>query len=375
MMGKSFKHLFLSAFLLSALPAHAEPRGLDVWCKGPISALAGKASRHALQKLDMRSGEPILVLTNAGYVKVNDLDSSVALDAIAEVTGSSPGQGNLLSIHDALHQPLYFFYFSPSSGNAFYAEVNPRGIPEGTFLPPGGPEEMNGLFRRTDFKNIGRAQIFAHPERFEEDLRSGLFGNHGRALIGIAHLWMQKPPMEILRAVQFHDHVCPGVLSGYYISRFLATRFALGKGERYFIVAVPPYCKDDAFQAILNLTVGKRAMAAMLLSEEDKARLAPEARSAAGFFFRYDPIVKKGNGALIGFDWDRLNRDSGIDPGESFPLRKTLRIVQWMLDSREQYEKYVYFIRQFDLPPGGHPSDFGRVGINPFKNLGLWNQP
>jgi hypothetical protein len=43
-----------------------------------------------------------------------------------------------------------------------------------------------------------------------------------------------------------------------------------------------------------------------------------------------------------------------------------------MVDQRDQYGRYVYFLKTFDLPPGEVPQDYCRMGINPWEKLGLW---
>lgn len=365
--------LIICGVFLFGLPVQAGPQRILSPMQDPIYALGREVAHHALQKLAKPKGENLLVLTNAGYVKVNDADTSIALDAITEVTGCSAGKGNLLTVQAATGQPLYFFFFAPSNGNAFYAELEPKPVFGPNRFRAGLSEGRDRLFKRVDWRNIGRAEIFANPERIEKDIQSGLFGNRGNALIGIAHLWMQDPPpLELIRTVQFHDHVCPGVLSGYYISRFLSSQFPLGPEQRYFFIASPSYCKDDALQIIFNQTVGKRGMAAMFLSPEDRACLPPEAQEAAGIFFRYDPKSRKGNGAVIGFAWDRLREDTGLQRENRFPFLDSLKQILWMIERREQFERYVYFIKTFDLPPGEVPQEYGRVGVNPWEKLGLW---
>jgi hypothetical protein len=115
-------------------------------------------------------------------------------------------------------------------------------------------------------------------------------------------------------------------------------------------------------------------MAVLPLSEEDQASLLPEARDAAGIFFRYDPNTGKGNGAVIGFAWQRLRQDSGSGKDKRFPFLASLEQIRWMVDQREQYGRYVYFLKTFDLPPGEVPQNYARPGVNPWEKLGLWDK-
>jgi hypothetical protein len=111
-------------------------------------------------------------------------------------------------------------------------------------------------------------------------------------------------------------------------------------------------------------------MAAIFLSAEDQANLLPEARDAAGIFFRYDPKTGMGNGAVIGFAWDRLRQDSGAGKDKRVPFLDSLKQMLWLLDRRDPDDRYVYFIETFELPPDGVSQDYSRAGINPWEKLG-----
>jgi formylmethanofuran dehydrogenase subunit E-like metal-binding protein len=376
------RRLLLSHFLLAgwlllfSLSARGENLPMNPQEENPLYALAWKASQQAVEKLGRGKEGNLLALTNAGYVKVGGMESSIALEAITDVTGCSPGKGNLLAIHSALDQPLYFFFFSRKSGDSYYAET------DGAAIRADGKasfqeilsQDPSRLFRHSVFKNISLARLFSDPEETEKEIKKRDYGRNWASLAVFSHLWAKDPPGELIRAAQFHDHICPGGLSGTYIARFLSSGFTLAGEQRYFFIASPSYCKDDALQVIFNQTVGKNGMAVVFLSAEDQARLLPEARDAAGIFFRYDPKTGKGNGAVIGFAWDRLRQDSGAGKNKRFPFLESLNQVLWMVDQRDQFDRYVYFIKTFDLPPGEVPQNYARPGVNPWEKLGLWDK-
>ncbi len=366
-----------SWFLLFSFPAWGENRPLNHWEENPTYALAWKASQMAVEKLGRGRNGTLLTLTNAGYTKLDGLDSTPAFEAITEVTGCSPGKGNLWAIHSSWDQPLYFFFFNRRSGDSFFVEAEEwafRAIRKPTFKDIVS-QENNRLFKRSVFKNINQAARWADPEGMEKEINTHARGRLWASQAALAHLWTVDPPAELVRAVQFHDHICPGVLSGYYISRFLAAKFPLEPGQRYFFIASPAYCKDDALQVIFNQTVGKRGMALLLLSADDQAGLLPEAREAVGIFFRYDPkTAGKGKGAVIGFAWDRLRQDSGSGKEKRFPFLNSLEQIRWMVAQRENYERYVSFLKSFDLRSGEVPQDYARPGVNPYEKLGLWKK-
>ncbi|MBM4332706.1 MAG: hypothetical protein FJ117_16095 [Deltaproteobacteria bacterium] len=362
--------------LLFSHSARGENRPMNPWEENPHYALAWKASQQAVEKLGRGKDGTLLVLTNAGYAKAGGLDSTAALEAITEVTGCSPGKGNLWVIHSALDQPLYFFFFSRRSGDSFYAETDEAAIrADGkSSFQEILSRETSRLFRHAVLKNISLANLSSAPEETEREIKKRAHGRNWASLAALAHLWILDLPVELVRAVQFHDHICPGVLSGYYLARFLSAQFPLTGDQRYFFIASPSYCKDDALQVLFNQTVGKRGMAVLPLSGEDQAGLLPEARDAAGIFFRYDPKTGKGKGAVIGFAWGRLRQDSGPGKDKLFPFLDSLKQILWMVDRRNQYDRYVYFIKTFDLLPGEVPQSYIRAGINPWEKLGLWDK-
>ncbi len=334
--------------------------------------IARKVAQEAVKKLGQGHDRSLLVLTNAGYAPGNNIDTSLALEAIRQITGCAQEKKDLIVINSAIDQPLYFFFFNRQSGESFYAQSRAESIlakPLGEILPA----ELSQLFPYMLWQNISLNKIIFATEEMEDLIKNKPFGRKWGTLINFAHLWAKDPPSTLIRIAQFHDHICPGVLSGYYIARFLMAKFPRREEERYFFLSSPPYCKDDALQIIFNQTVGKKGMAAMFLAEEDRALLLPEAREAAGIFFRYDPQNNRGQGAVLGFAWSKLLQDCKIrDQKVSF--LNSLKQILFMIDQRDEYARYVYFIKIFDLPPGESPHNYARVGVNPWQKLGLWSK-
>jgi len=68
-------------------------------------------------------------------------------------------------------------------------------------------------------------------------------------------------PPDLRQAVDFHGHLCPGLLIGYRAA--MAARRALGLGtersadEELVVVVENDSCSVDAFQALLGATFGK----------------------------------------------------------------------------------------------------------------------
>lgn len=334
--------------------------------------LGRRVAQEAIKKLGPDYHGHLLTLTNAGIVKANGRDTSLALEGIRQIAASSGERKNLLVINSAIDQPLFFFFFHKDTGGSLFAQVETQAV---TSIPVGEilSRDLSKLFQYLIFKNIKLSRLISEAEETESIISQQPYGRKWASLISLAHFWAKDPPSELIRIAQFHDHICPGVLSGFYISRFLRHKFPLQEKQRNFFLSIPPYCKDDALQIIFNQTVGKKGMAAMFLAEEDRALLLPEARETVGIFFRYDPQTFRGQGAVLGFAWSKLRQDCKIT-GPPISFLNSLKQVLFMTEQRDEYARYVYFIKIFDLPPGESPQNYARVGANPWQKLGLWNK-
>jgi formylmethanofuran dehydrogenase subunit E len=65
------------------------------------------------------------------------------------------------------------------------------------------------------------------------------------------------PPLE--RAIQFHGHICPGLLMGGRVAEVAQKHLGLGQdiAEELLAVVAPNSCGVDAIQSILGCTFGK----------------------------------------------------------------------------------------------------------------------
>lgn len=70
---------------------------------------------------------------------------------------------------------------------------------------------------------------------------------------------MQTLPADLRRAVDFHGHLCPGLLIGYRAVKALQARMNIDRAEDEELVAIVENdsCSVDAFQALLSTTLGK----------------------------------------------------------------------------------------------------------------------
>lgn len=66
-------------------------------------------------------------------------------------------------------------------------------------------------------------------------------------------------PADLRQAIDFHGHLCPGLLIGYRAAKAAAAALGLGRSQDEELVAVVENnsCSVDALQALLGTTFGK----------------------------------------------------------------------------------------------------------------------
>lgn len=66
-------------------------------------------------------------------------------------------------------------------------------------------------------------------------------------------------PQDLQRAVDFHGHICPGLLIGYRAAKVAARALEAGSSgdEELVLIAENDSCSVDAFQVLLSTTFGK----------------------------------------------------------------------------------------------------------------------
>jgi len=86
--------------------------------------IGSESASYAMKKLQKPQAGKILVITNAGFVRIDGIESPPALDAVSKITGASIGSGSLISLHSAPQRPLFFFFYNPNKGDSLYLEFS-----------------------------------------------------------------------------------------------------------------------------------------------------------------------------------------------------------------------------------------------------------
>jgi formylmethanofuran dehydrogenase subunit E-like metal-binding protein len=367
---------FTFIFFIPSISLSASIKEYRVW-KALGARVAWESSRLTGQRLG--TGDPI-ALTNAGYAEIDGHSTQGCMDGLTWRLGVTRGSNTLLEIHSCYDKALWFFIYYKKSGVGVYLEVNPEVIPglinnakkhkfsriakNNLHIP------ASQLFIRTAVENIKAEHLFANAEEYNEKFANKIFGGNEFRIVTIANAVAAGAPAYAIRSFEFHDHYCPGVLSGILMANYIKECFPLQSPDnKYFVLTVNPWCKEDALMVLLNTTPGKKGYAISYPNEEDMIKWKEEAKNAATIIFRQDG-AKEWEGRLLGFSFDEAN-DMHDFPDYGSSLLNKLYSALWYLDYLDQPELFVSIIKEFELAEGEDPKAWARPGINPLEKLDM----
>ena len=368
---------FTLIFLIPSISLSASIKEYRIW-KAIGARVAWEASRLTGHRFG--TGNPI-ALTNAGYAEIEGYSTQGCMDGLTRRLGVTRGSNTLLEIHSRYDKPLWFFIYYKKSGVGVYLEVNPEAIPglvnkadKHGFSQIAGNKlriPASQLFTRTAVEKIQAEHLFANAEEYNEKFANKIFGGNEFRIVTIANAVAAGAPAYAIRAFEFHDHFCPGVLSGILMVNYIKEYFPLhSPGDNYFVLTVKPWCKEDALIVLLNTTPGKKGYAISYPSEEDIAQWKEGAKNAATIIFRQDGATKKWEGRLLGFSFDKANEMHEF-PDYGSSLLNKLYSDLWYLDYFDQPELFVSVIKEFELAEGEDPKAWARPGVNPLEKLDM----
>lgn len=297
--------------------------------------------QESLASLALPKGDRnLLLLTNAPYVRVNGEIALDLLDTAQEASGCKVGKGNLLFFQRPQDHPPRLLFMSRLDGKTVILSFEGgRWLSETVFLD--------------------RATI--ETSSFWEKAKALKAGKDIATLAAIAAVWANDGPYDFLKSAELHDHICPGLTSGYLLAHYIQNNLPLGEGERYLIIAAPVWCKEDALQIILGTTPGKKGMVVMNLSDEQKAAI-PFA-NPAGIVVVYDSRKQSGKGYALTFDFDKLR---ALAPPDSPKATTVLAAI----GSLGKPERFVDIAARFDVDQRLYDS-MTQAGANPYHEAGL----
>jgi formylmethanofuran dehydrogenase subunit E-like metal-binding protein len=312
-----------------------------ILCGAVSAATLSQETSQAMNTLDLSKGSAnLLVLTNVPYVKVNNACALPYLKQVQDVTGCSVGKGNLLFFQRSQNHPLRIMLFKKTTGDAVIISLkNQKPITEKLNLGARAISEPS-FWKTTKALNTSK-DIFT--------------------LATIANMWAKGAPYDFLKSAELHNHICPGVTSGYLLAHYILNKYPLQNGERYTVVSCPVWCKEDALQVVLDCTPGKKRMVVKPLTQEQQDRIS--VKNPAGMVLIWDDKNKTGKGMVLSFDFDRLRR---LAPKDASKAVMVLAAVDYL----DRPDQFVSEAARFELNQAVY-EDIVNAGTNPYAVVGL----
>lgn len=318
--------------------------------------------KDGMQGLGIEKGSPdLLALTNATYVKVNGKTSEGYVDMIQEITGCSMGKGNLLFFHRPITYPLKVVLFRKDTKDAVVITY--------------------------DGKKTGKINLnidgdkATEPDGWQQIQKKIGSLSDTFSVVTIANAWAKSAPYDFLKVCEFHNHLCPGVSTGYQIVQLILESYPLKKGEKYVWIACPPWCKDDAIQILLDLTPGKRSLFVKNLTPDQKKAVSGEKPNdnIAGILVIWNNKAKKGKAVAFRYDWGKACQVSGVEKkdfkpkgGKNNPVFWTTRVkCNWgLMPYLDKPGDFVTVVKEVEVSPQMY-TKMTSAGVNPYEVIGL----
>jgi len=206
----------------------------------------------------------LLVLTSAGYARLNGQDTSPVWDGIYDVLGSRLSRTTLLPVHSALWSQLWFTFIVKAGSYNSSILGKTGGFGKFTF----NITEVDDMLlavqliynSTTGFTVIndtmGPVYDIGAGWNHTNPTVSRVFKNWN-GVVTIANAWSYEPPFDMLMVYLFHNHVCPGVSPSYLIADYIYENYPRGENEKYIYITATDYCKDDGLLLLLGVSPGQ----------------------------------------------------------------------------------------------------------------------
>ncbi|PKL60859.1 MAG: hypothetical protein CVV33_00510 [Methanomicrobiales archaeon HGW-Methanomicrobiales-4] len=333
--------------------------------------LGSRAAAVGMDLLKFNAGdENILALTNAGHAIIKGETTERALSGITDVSGLRTGDGNLFQVNRPDWKPLWFYFFNKETGLATYMELD-------TATYAMSEEERAALPADKAFSQVSLIMVdldtmLARPVDGNVTFAKKKLGGNEFSLIGLSNVWAAGASYDFMNAAAFHDHLCPGVTSGYMIIKYVEKNLPITNGsETYVDIGSPNWCKEDAFQMFWDSTPGKNGMFVMALSPEDEEALKKKyGIRPAGIIIRWNDISKTGKGLALGFDFDTMSEEIGVAnwTGPSWAPKLVQDIG--MMPYVDKPESAIKTLKEFPVDEATL-TKMKTAGNNPYKILGM----
>jgi formylmethanofuran dehydrogenase subunit E-like metal-binding protein len=355
---------FAWCLLSGILGGQAMAAGSDYTFAFDLGRYVAVQAASALDE-NWKAGECI-VMSNAGYARPGGRSTQGCMDGVAEITRSSIGRSTLITLQSRFDQPLWFAFYDRSSGRCAYFELEAE--PAGKALA--GLQDLDkNLLSRSDIARINAEFLFAQPEAFQAKSRQGVFGQNVFRVVTVANAADQDCPNHALKAMQVHDHYCPGVTSGIILATYVQENILKDSSQtKCFVLSLNPWCKEDALTTLLNATPGKRAYGVLYPTKEEVTSWPDPMNQVDTVVFTQEEGEKKWHGWLLGFDFDQARQMQDLPEFDSVVIDK-LAADLWFLDRLDRPEQFVVVHKKVELGAGLSPQELLQPGSNPVQIL------
>ena len=358
-----------------------------------LNLVGFKAADRAMKELKFEKGDlNILALTDAGYIaEIGEYTTEKALDGVIVTAGASRGKGNLVNVHKPYNSPLWFAFFDKKSKDCVYLELKSEVLKTYLDREKAGRDAAlrdfmklkdDEVFTKIARENIDADKLLGNPEAWQEKMVAKVFGGNEFSLFTISNLWAMGLPNDFLKVAELHDHICPGLTSGYLIAEYLKKNLpSSDPRNEYTIIAIPPWCKDDALIQIFETNVGHKRLYVKHLTKEQMGQLPEYAKNVANVVIRWEKGAEKGDGIVVAFDWDKAFEDTGTSRKDlkAFDTYRwwwmRLKMDIWMMHYLDKPEALVSTIKEFTVSSPAEIDKLKSAGVNPLVELGIMPKP
>ena len=355
--------------LLSLIPAMA------LADSAVMMELGSKAAKIAMQDLKFENGdENVLVLTNAGHAIVDGQTSQAAIKGLTQQSGNSVGDGNLFQVLRSHWKPVWFYFFDKASGEAVFIQADSQSLNNSLEEFKALPDDQ--VFSQVSRANVDLDYMLNNTDEGNATFSQKAFGGNEFSLVGISNVWAEGASFDFIQAACFHDHLCPGVTSGYMLAKYTEQKLPITNvsSESYKVIACPNWCKDDALQMIWDATPGKSGMFVMALTDTEKNALKAKYNQSdvAGIFIRWNDTAKEGDALVLGFNWTLVYEMTGTGPkdwkGPAWGSKLVMDVD--MMPYWYQPDVFISTLKEFKVD-AGKLAQLQNAGMHPLKVAGV----
>ena len=297
--------------------------------------------KQGMEEIQVKKGAPdLLVVTNAPYLRKGNTFGIEKVRLLEQMTGCTTGGQNMLFFQRPQTNPLSITLFRKTTGDAAVITwSDEKKVKETMDLSP---------------SKVSEKPFWQNAKRFA--CGPDLF-----TISTIAGSWALGAPYDYFKCAELHNHICPGITSGYLIARMIQRDYPLKKGEKYTVISCPVWCKEDAFMVMLDTTPGKSGMIVKKLTKAQKEKISID--NPAAIVLITDKKTNIGKGIAFSFDFSKVQ---ALVPKESAKPAMAFALLKYL----DQPEKFTAVAATFSVTDDLYEKMI-TAGSNPYELAGL----